>query len=249
MARLTALHGFTQTTGSFDPLRTAAAPFGIVLDTPELPGHGTGQGPGRLVTGDLWTGAADLADRWPPGVWLGYSMGARLALHVAIGHPRAVTGLVLIGGTAGIDAPDERAARRSRDEALADRIETVGVPAFLDEWLALDLFATLPDDPQRLTRRATNTATGLASSLRRWGTGTMDPPLWDRLGSITVPTLILAGDRDSKFTGLGRRLATGIGPNAVFTPVPDAGHAAHIERPAACARIIAEWSKGIGAQA
>lgn len=249
MPPLVLLHGFTQTTASYDPLIGTLADHGIAASTLDLPGHGIGHGPDREVTGDLWEGAEELADRvlgddvaaTVPRVWHGYSMGARLALHVALARPDALAGLILIGATAGIDDAGERAARRAHDDALARHIETVGVPEFLHEWLAADLFATLPRDPDRVARRARNTAGGLASSLRRWGTGTMDPPLWDRLSAITVPTLVLAGALDAKFTALGHRLADTIGPNATFQPVPDAGHAAHLEAPGATADLIAHW--------
>lgn len=238
---MTLLHGFTQTAASFDPLRGALAGHGVTTVAVDLPGHGTGSGPQREVTGDLWWGAAAVTAGRPSGAWLGYSMGARLALHVALSQPRDVTRLILIGGTAGIDDATGRAARRARDEALADRIEQVGVDTFLDEWLANPLFTTMPADPERKARRATNTAVGLASSLRRWGTGTMDPPLWDRLDEIRAPTLVLAGSLDPKFTALGRRLTEGIGDQATFRSIPDAGHAAHIERPRVTAALIAEW--------
>lgn len=238
------LHGFTQTTASFDPLRAALTGRGIDTVVPPLAGHDTGQGPEHLVTGDLWSGAEDLVAAGHRGVWFGYSMGARLACHVALAHPEAVNGLILLGGTAGIAEDDERVARRRHDEALAERIITIGLDAFLDEWLALELFATLPDDPDRKARRSTNHAAGLASSLVRWGTGTMDPPLWDSLGQIKAPTLVIAGSLDAKFTDLGRKMATAIGPNARFEPVPDAGHAAHLERPVPVAALVDDFVSG-----
>lgn len=241
MSSITLVHGFTQTAASFDPLVAALAHRGVAARAVDLPGHAAGEGPDRVVTGDLWSGADRLAATESGGVWLGYSMGARLVLHLALAHPGAVSAMILIGGTAGIDDPAERAARRRRDGELADRIESIGVHAFLAEWLAAPLFATMPADSGRITRRAANTAAGLASSLRRWGTGTMDPPLWDRLASITAPTLVLAGALDTKFTVLGRRLADGIGESAVFRSVPDAGHAAQIERPDAVADLVASW--------
>ena len=241
---LALLHGFTQTAASFRPLVDELAAQGIAAEALDLPGHGAGEGPDRLVRGDLWTGADDLVRRTSPGrhrVWLGYSMGARLALHVALAHPEAVSGLILVSGTAGIDGAGERARRRERDAGLANRIESIGVEAFLDEWLAMPMFATLPTDPDRIARRATNTAAGLASSLRRWGTGTMDPPLWDRLAELAAPTLIVVGARDAKFTALGRRMGEAIGSNAGFVSIDDAGHAAHIEQPGTTAAQITRW--------
>ena len=239
------LHGFTQTTASFDPLRASLIARNVASQALKLPGHQAGYGSDHLVTGDLWDGADALVAEGHQGCWIGYSMGARLALHVALGHPEAVSGLVLIGGTAGIDDAAERVARRQHDDALADQIEEIGTEAFLDEWLALDLFATLPDDPDRKARRATNSPRGLASSLRLWGTGTMGPPLWDRVGSIDAPTLVLAGELDTKFTALGQRLAHTIGPNAQFLSVPEVGHAAHIEDPETVAGIVAEWLNAV----
>ncbi len=235
------LHGFTQTTASFDPLRRALSARGVDAEALDLPGHGVGVGPEHLVIGDLWAGAHALVAAGHRGIWFGYSMGARLALHVAVAHPDAVDGLVLLGGTAGIDDEAERTARRAADAVLADRIERDGLEVFLHDWLANPLFATLPADPDRIRRRATNHAAGVASSLRRWGTGTMEPPLWDRLAEIDAPTLVLAGALDAKFTTLGRRLVDGIGPNARFAAVDGAGHAAHIERPDDVARLIAGW--------
>ncbi len=235
------VHGFSQTTASFDPLVGALAAHGLTGRALPLPGHDTGSGTDRLVHGDLWSGATGLVAGGHRGVWLGYSMGARLALHVALAHPEAVDALVLVGGTAGIDDPDERAARRAADAALADQIERDGLEPFLRDWLARPLFATLPPDPDRLTRRLTNRAAGVASSLRHWGTGTMDPPLWDRLGEIAAPTLVLAGALDTKFSALGRRLAAGIGSAARFETVDGAGHAAHIERPDEVAHRVASF--------
>lgn len=236
MASITLLHGFTQTAASFATFADALALHGLDSEAPDLPGHG-----GGAVQGDLWWGADNVARARPSGVWLGYSMGARLALHVALAHPESVTALILIGGTAGIDDDAERAARVVHDEALADHIETVGVETFLDEWLAKPLFAGLPADPDRRRQRATNTAAGLASSLRLWGTGTMDPPLWGRLDEIIAPTLVLSGARDVKFTALGRRLASSIGDRARSATIDSAGHAVHLERPEAVAACVADW--------
>lgn len=241
MTRLLLVHGFTQTADSWHRSAYLLQKAGHDVQALDLPGHGTGSGPQRLVKGDLWVGASTVAAQAGRGTWIGYSMGARLALHVAIAHPEVVDRLVLLGGTAGIEDPADRTARRTSDERLARRIESEGVDAFLDGWMSQPLFAGLPEDPIDLAARRTNTPQGLASSLRCWGTGTMDPPLWERLTEITAPTLVLAGVTDRKFTELGRRLAAGIGPTAKFDQLPDAGHAAHLERPDDFSRVVGDW--------
>jgi pimeloyl-ACP methyl ester carboxylesterase len=164
-------------------------------------------------------------------------MGARTCLHLALLRPDVVTALVLLGGTAGIDDPDERAARRTADDALADRLERIGTEAFLDEWLAQPLFAGLP--PEGRGARSADAA-GLAWSLRLAGTGTQEP-LWSRLAELTMPVLVVAGERDARFRALGDRLVAGIGAGATMAVVPDAGHAAHLERPEAFLALVRPW--------
>lgn len=235
--RVVLVHGFTQTGRSWAPVADRLVAVGHQVVRVDAPGHG-GSGP---IATDLHGGAERLAEAGGRAVHVGYSMGGRLALRLALDRPDLVRGLVLLGATAGIDDPEERSRRRAADEALADDLERDGVDAFLERWLAQPLFAGLPDDPDDRADRARNTAAGLAGSLRRAGTGTMDPPWWDELARVTAPTLVLAGAHDAKFGALGRRLADGIGPTATFASVPGAGHAAHLEAPRAVADLVAEF--------
>jgi 2-succinyl-6-hydroxy-2,4-cyclohexadiene-1-carboxylate synthase len=181
-----------------------------------------------------------LGDVGGQAVYVGYSMGGRLALHLALARPDLVDGLVLLGATAGIEVEQARAARRAADEALASDVEQDGVDAFLERWLAQPLFASLPPEAADRDDRRRNTAAGLAASLRLAGTGTQEP-LWDRLATLTMPVLVLAGERDERFAGLGRRMAGTIGANASFAVVPGAGHAAHLEDPEAFLHVLRRW--------
>ena len=239
--RLVLVHGFTQTGATMRPLGdriagllAASGVHGEVV-TPDAPGHGDRAGHPL----DLVRGAEDLAERGGPGTWVGYSLGARLSLHVALARPDLVERLVTIGGTPGIADDAERARRRAADDALADDVERMGVPAFVERWLAQPMFAGLPDDPATLAERRRNTAAGLAGSLRLAGTGTQTP-LWDRLGELAMPVLLMAGARDEKFVEIGHRAAAAI-PDATVVTVADAGHAAHLEQPDATAEAIAGW--------
>jgi 2-succinyl-6-hydroxy-2,4-cyclohexadiene-1-carboxylate synthase len=234
VTRLALVHGFTQTSGCWGPLvdDLAAEHDVVALDAP---GHGRRS----HVRTDLWQGARLLAAEAGRAVWLGYSMGARYCLHVALAVPGAVEGMVLVGATAGIEDEGERTARVAADEALAARLEAVGLDAFLDEWLASPLFATLPVAARCLDARRSNTVEGLAASLRLAGTGAQEP-LWGRLGGIAVPVLVVAGSDDERFVAHGRRLADAL-PRAERAVVPGAGHAAHLERPAEVGAEVRRW--------
>lgn len=227
------LHGFTQTGVSWRPVVERLG-GDVEVVTPDLPGHGTAAAT-RL---DLAGTAAAVAATGGRASYVGYSMGGRVALRLALDHADLVEGLVLIGATAGIDDPAERAARREADEALARRIEADGVEPFLAGWLAQPLFAGLTPAPDDLAARRANPAAGLAASLRLSGTGTMDPPWWDDLPAIAAPTTVVAGEHDAKFRALGRRLAGSIGGPTELVVVPGAGHACHLEDPAAVAAVV-----------
>lgn len=73
---------------------------------------------------------------------------------------------MLIGATGGIEDPAERRARAAADEVLAQRIEHEGVDAFVERWLAMPMWAGLPEWAKFSQERRTNTATGLAGSLK-----------------------------------------------------------------------------------
>lgn len=227
------LHGFTQTGVSWRPVVDALGP-GPEVEAPDLPGHGAAS----TVRLDLAGTAAWLGRSLGRATYVGYSMGGRVALRLALDRPDLVEHLVLIGATAGIDDPAERAARCEADEALAQRIEADGVEAFLAGWLAQPLFAGLTPAPDDLAARRANAASGLAASLRLAGTGTMDPPWWDELPDLKVPTTLVAGEHDTTFRTLARRLAASIGAPSELITIADASHAAHLQDPETMATII-----------
>lgn len=225
------VHGFTQTGRSWQQVVDLLGPtFECV--TFDAPGHGTNTNGrrGLVECGD------EIASALGGGAVVGYSMGARMALHAVLQHPSAFSRLVLVSGTAGIDDDDERRRRREADDALAARIIDIGVERFVDEWLAGPLFAHLPPDASQRGLRLSNTAQGLADSLRWAGTGTQDP-LWRKISDITIPTLVVTGEADTKFDALGERLARMI-PGAVHVSVAGAGHSVHMERPAEFVSIL-----------
>lgn len=232
------VHGFTQTNRSWQPLLPRLT-AGRQVATVDAPGHGRSP----LDGVDLADGARLLGDAGGEAAYVGYSMGGRLALHLALAEARLVRRLVLIGATAGIDEDHEREARRAADEALAEDLEREGLDPFLNRWLASPLFATLSEEDAGLDDRRRNTVAGLAASLRRMGTGTQEP-LWDRLSQLHMPALLVAGERDEKFTATAYRLATAWGGDARVAIVAGAGHACHLERPDAFCDLVIPFLDG-----
>lgn len=233
------LHGFTHTRESAHVFRSILAGTSE-LWTVDLPGHGVAD----TLSATLEETADLIADVLPdrPVALGGYSLGGRVALHVALRHGERLSRLVVVGASRGIENPADRSVRRSRDEQLAIRIESIGAEAFLNEWLDQSLFSSLVDDPMERSARSThgaNSARGLAESLRRAGTGTQEW-LAPRLGAIDVPTLALAGTNDAKFTVEASAIAQGV-RTGTFDTVDHAGHAAHLEQPERTAERIAQF--------
>lgn len=247
---LVLLHGFT---GSGRSLAGVASAFAQEFETlvPDLPGHGRSVGEAGAVGRDF-DGCVDdlIATLESAGHarahWLGYSMGARLALACAVRHPERVASLVLVAARAGIEDPVEREARRRADEALAARLEAQGIEAFVDEWMAQPLFETQRRlgsgflAAERCARLA-NDARELAASLRALGPGAQ-PPLFDSLPGLQVPALLVVGALDRRFVALAHDLARRL-PQAEVCEIADAGHAVHLEQPAAFLRAARDFMR------
>jgi len=233
--RLVLVHGFTQTGRCWGPVADDLAGDHEVVRV-DAPGHGRS----AEVLAGLRGGGRLIADQGGEATYLGYSMGGRYLIHLALANPELVRGLVLLGATAGIDDPAERAARQEADRRTAERLRQLGLLDFLREWVAQPMFAGIPESRQHLLERMENTVDGLESSLLQAGTGSQDPS-WDRLHRLDMPVLVVAGERDEKFAALGRRLQASIGDNATFATVPEAGHAAHLEQPEAFLAVLRPW--------
>lgn len=234
--RLALLHGFTQSAAAWAPVAARLAADGREVVAPDLPGHGRS----ALVETDLWGAADAVADAVGPATYVGYSMGGRVLLHLALARPEVVQGLVLVSTSAGIDDDAERAARRTADDALAGRVEREGVEAFVRWWLTLPLFATLPADAAAVDARLGGSAAGLASSLRLAGAGTQEP-LWHRLADVRAPALVVAGALDAVYAGRAARLVASLGGAAQLVVLDGCGHACHLERPDAFVAALRGW--------
>jgi len=235
-APLLFLHGFTGSKTNWLPFM-AQFPGQHCLAI-DLLGHGETESPADPARYAIEEAAADL-DAFCAQLGVqnldvcGYSLGGRLALYFALAYPQRVRRLILESASPGLASEAERLARRQSDAALAERIERDGLPAFVDYWEQIPLFASQTGLPaeirQRLrAQRLQNNPTGLANSLRGMGTGAQ-PSLWPRLAELKMPVSLLAGELDLKFSAINRQMADLIA-GCRLEIVPNAGHTVHLEQ-------------------
>jgi 2-succinyl-6-hydroxy-2,4-cyclohexadiene-1-carboxylate synthase len=218
--------------------------------------------PGFMQRGDAWRPVAELLpERYPSrlldhaqhsfegrmreilesgaSVLVGYSLGGRLALRAALRSPESFTAVVLVGATAGIEEGPMRVTRAEADEKLASWIEAMPIDDIVSLWERQPLFADQSDSLVEAQRpgRLSQDPRSLALLLRTAGQGALDP-VWNELRSFELPLLAIAGARDEGYTAAAKRIAH-VAPNARAAIVEDAGHAAHLQQPAAVAALIA----------
>lgn len=210
--------------------------------TLDLPGHGHHRMHRDACTdfGALCDAIAALIEEkgWAPLRLLGYSLGGRVALHLALKHPQLVSHLVLESASPGLRSAEDRMQRRRADEALARQLESLqGRPdefrTWLRAWYAQPLFAGLAAHPELLEStialRARNDPAQLAAALRLLGTG-MQPSLWEALPGLRMPALAVAGAMDEKFVSIAHGMAAAC-PRLRVEIIPGCSHNVHAEDP------------------
>ncbi|HEY0754491.1 MAG TPA: 2-succinyl-6-hydroxy-2,4-cyclohexadiene-1-carboxylate synthase [Ktedonobacteraceae bacterium] len=250
---LVLLHGFTGSVANWTALLPLLMTPARRLIACDLLGHGQADAPADPGRYSIEHCQADLLallstlDVGPrEAILLGYSMGGRIALYTALsGYLRA---LILESASPGLADERERTQRQLSDKGLAERIEREGVEAFVNGWEMLPLFSSqqkLPQETQVALRRQrlTNRASGLANSLRGVGTGSQ-PALHERLPELDLPTLLLAGELDPKFSQIASQMVHDM-PQASLHIVPGAGHTIHLEQPALFAALVNEFCDGL----
>jgi 2-succinyl-6-hydroxy-2,4-cyclohexadiene-1-carboxylate synthase len=203
---LVLLHGFGGTRRTWDGVTALLDPESYRPLALDLPGHGEAAGAPRPIGFDACVERVLVAA--PPRFTLcGYSLGGRVALHVALAAPERIGRLVLVSCTAGIDDDAERTARCEADRALAEELERAPFERFMDRWQAQPVFAADPPQVHAAMRaeQTRNDPRALAAVLRGIGTGEM-APLWGQLAELTMPVTVLVGERDAKFHAPGRRM-------------------------------------------
>jgi 2-succinyl-6-hydroxy-2,4-cyclohexadiene-1-carboxylate synthase len=233
---LVLLHGFAGTRRAWDRVIAHLDPQRYRPLALDLPGHGEAAAHEGPITFETCVDA--VLDAGPERFALGgYSMGGRIALHVALAAPERVSRLIVVASSPGIEDPAERAQRRAADRRLADELERLPFEDFIERWRTQPLFADDPPGVGQLARedQRRNDPHALAAAMRGVGTGEMRP-LWGKLGELRMPVTIVVGERDRKFRALGERMR-GLLATAELVVIAG-GHRLPLENPSAVARVI-----------
>lgn len=165
---------------------------------------------------------------------LGYSMGGRVALELTLRHPELVYTLVLESAGLGPRSEEDRAAYAQRAAEWAQLLRTEGVPAFVDYWEQLPLFASqkrLAPQVREAVReeRLANDAEALALTVENSGQHTMptERENRERLSYCWTPVLYVCGSQDDKYLAHAEDLQRmGLDTKALM-----GGHNLHLEQP------------------
>jgi 2-succinyl-6-hydroxy-2,4-cyclohexadiene-1-carboxylate synthase len=227
-----AIHGFSGSGSDWAPI---AERLSCAVVAPDLLGHGDSPAPEEQEQYRIQAVAEQCAawcDSERHWVVMGYSMGGRVALRTAALLGSRLRGLVLISASPGLESPVDRTERMAHDQALAGQIEESGIGWFQKHWAEQPIIQSqqqIPDDIRTgmEERRKENRAVGLAGSLRGMGQGAADP-VWSTLSEIHVPTLVISGEEDGRYTEIAARTVSEI-KGSTHVRIQDAGHCTHLE--------------------
>lgn len=250
---LVLLHGFTGSIDTWKMLQKQLAhSFQLIMI--DIIGHGNTESPHDFKRYSMKHSVKDMIAifdqlKLDKVNLLGYSMGGRLALSIAILHPKRVKKLILESSSPGLKTEEERQNRRMSDDALATMIIDKGMEAFIHYWENIPLFAsqkTLPQQVKEQIRlgRLKNSPLGLANSLRGMGTGSQ-PNWWNSLSLVDLPVLLICGKLDMKYCQIADEMNTLL-PHSLVKKLEGCGHTIHVEQPKIFGNIVYDFLTEIG---
>ncbi|HXV68597.1 MAG TPA: alpha/beta fold hydrolase [Nitrospira sp.] len=236
------IHGFGGSMWQWEYQQRALSQHFRIL-TPDLPGAGLSDKPDIEYRPDqmlaFFTGFMDALEV-QEATLVGNSMGAGLAIGMALEHPEKVAKLVLIDGLPPqvMEKLTSPTIRRALETRLPVWMVSLGNRLF-GGMMTGSILKEIVHDPALLTPAVID-----RSNRNRQRPGLIKPilalrdnlPRWEsdfalRIGTLTHPTLIIWGEQDRVFPiAVGDALHRSI-KRSLFAPIPNAGHIPQWERP------------------
>ncbi|KAH9707758.1 protein PHYLLO [Citrus sinensis] len=275
------LHGFLGTGEEWIPIMKAVSGSARCISI-DLPGHGGSKMQNHVAkatqeittkaTQEITTKATQeitlsidviadvlykLIEQITPGkvTLVGYSMGARIALYMALRFSDKIKGTVIISGSPGLRDNIARKIRRAEDDSRACALVTHGLQVFLDTWYTGELWESLRSHPHfnRIvaSRLLHEDVQSLSKALSDLSVG-RQPPLWEDLKLCSTPLLIVVGEKDKKFKSIAEKMCYELSHdekgsddlrNQIYemVEIPNCGHAVHLENPLPVIRAVRQF--------
>ena len=173
---------------------------------------------------------------------LGYSMGGRIAIYLAIHHSEYFNRLIIESAQPGIKDTIERGQRKNHDKKLAQKLISQPFSAFLEFWYNQPIFKTLKNQKNfanLMESRLKNNPRNLAKSLSEIGAGAQ-PSLWEDLKKIKHSCLLIAGELDTKYQKIFSKMHKEIF-SSKFVIIKNAGHNVHLENPNEFIKVVRKF--------
>lgn len=194
---------------------------------------------------DWQSSLQQLADAIPTdSILVGYSMGARLALGLAVEFPNHFRGLVFISGNPGLESAAAREQRAVSDRQVADRIKSQPLCEFLTEWYQQAVFSNVPADIiQSEIDRKLQRDTAHWPAILHANSIANQPNYWEHLDRLQIPVLAISGEQDTKYCKIAVRLANELPTQVTSQIIAECGHMVHRERPLTLVEALADFTK------
>jgi pimeloyl-ACP methyl ester carboxylesterase len=176
---------------------------------------------------------------------LGNSMGGTIALDFAVEHPKEVQSLILVSpGVSGYKSSDpeeeqlwkEFNVRMKRDEAIREGRAEDFVRMYLEAWAPLQNQAS----HDRLREIALGNFHVQQEMPWKFQVDP-DPPAFEKLSSIHIPTIFILGDREVAAQTLHANNIHSHMPGSQRVVIPRADHIANVSRPEEFNGVVLEF--------
>jgi non-heme chloroperoxidase len=235
------LHGITDSRLSYEPMWHQLPDHWHTIAV-SLRGHGESDRPQHYAIPEMAGDVALLAEtlQLKPMIVVGHSMGAAVAMQLAIDRPDLVRALVGIGAFARFsDKSDLRSYRDTEIEALADPIPDRVAREFQVSTLAAPMDEAMLETMVRESRKVP------ARVWRAAFDGLLADSFCDGLPTLTMPVLLIWGSADAFVPRADQDRLRSVLPSAQLQVYEGAGHALHWEQPARVAddlrRFVDAW--------
>lgn len=193
-----------------------------------------------LPSPSFWSWVERFEPLLPPSSWVvGYSMGGRLALHLASRPSSQIQGIVVLGAHAGLTDPNERKLRQELDREWSHKFLTAPWPSLIAAWNAQSVFSGDEVRPQR--REENYSRSLLAQALDVWSLGRQED-LRPHLLRASVPLYYVHGEADEKFSAHAQELKKQIPFLRIFS-LPG-GHGVQFTQGEALAELLNSLADG-----